>query len=98
GTVDTDLQNDPIGKDKDGNDVYLKDIWPSMASIREAVQSVVNPDISVQSMMIYLHLMKNGIKLKQLMNHYMNGQRIQHIFRIHHSLKDCPKSQILLNH
>src|SRR5699024_2947675 len=45
GTVDTDLQNDPIGKDKDGNDVYLKDIWPSMASIREAVQSVVNPDI-----------------------------------------------------
>src|SRR5699024_8855297 len=45
GTVDTDLQNDPIAKDKDGNDVYLKDIWPSMASIREAVRSVVNTDI-----------------------------------------------------
>src|SRR5699024_586019 len=44
-TEETDLKNDTIGKDKDGNDVYLKDIWPSMASIREAVQSVVNPDI-----------------------------------------------------
>src|SRR5699024_2822056 len=44
-TVDTDIQNEPIGKDKDGNDVYLKDIWPSMASIREAVQSVVSLDI-----------------------------------------------------
>src|SRR5690625_7453564 len=35
GTVDIDLQNDPLGKDKDGNDVYLKDIWPSMEEIKE---------------------------------------------------------------
>src|SRR5699024_4227878 len=45
GTVDTDLQNDAIGTDKDGNDVFLKDIWPSMADIKEAVEGVVNPEI-----------------------------------------------------
>src|SRR5690625_4845113 len=45
GTVDTDLNNDPIGKDKDGNDVYLKDIWPSMDDIKSVVNEVVNPEI-----------------------------------------------------
>ena len=30
GTVDIDLQNDAIGKDKDGNDVFFKDIWPTI--------------------------------------------------------------------
>jgi len=29
GTVDIDLSNDPIAQDRDGNDVYLKDIWPT---------------------------------------------------------------------
>ncbi len=45
GTVDIDLRNDPIGQDKDGNDVFLKDIWPSMAEIKEVVDSVVVPEI-----------------------------------------------------
>jgi len=45
GTVDIDLQNDPLGKDKDGNDVYLKDIWPSMEEIKEQIENVINPDI-----------------------------------------------------
>ncbi|MGB3544647.1 MAG: aconitate hydratase, partial [Rubrivirga sp.] len=41
GTVDIDLQNDVIGMDKDGNDVYLKDLWPSQQEILDAVQSAV---------------------------------------------------------
>src|SRR5690625_978723 len=45
GTVDMDLTNEPIGKDKDGNDVYLKDIWPSMAEIQAEIDKVVNPTI-----------------------------------------------------
>ncbi len=39
GTVDIDLQNEPIGKGNDGEDVYLKDIWPSMKV--DTVDSVV---------------------------------------------------------
>src|SRR5699024_8815707 len=45
GTVDKDLNNEPLGKDKDGNDVYLKDIWPSMDDIKATVNEVVNPEI-----------------------------------------------------
>lgn len=45
GTVDINLSKDSLGKDKDGNDVYLKDIWPTMAEIKEEVDAVVNPKI-----------------------------------------------------
>jgi aconitate hydratase len=45
GTVDVDLQNDPIGKDKDGNDVFFKDIWPSTAEVNEVVNKTVTPEL-----------------------------------------------------
>lgn len=41
GTMDIDLSNDPIAQDKDGNDVYLKDIWPSTHEIAELVEKTV---------------------------------------------------------
>ena len=41
GTVDVDLQNDVIGQDKDGNDVYLKDLWPSQQEILDAIKEAV---------------------------------------------------------
>ncbi len=40
GTVRVDLEHEPIGRDSDGNKVYLKDIWPSSAEIQELQQSV----------------------------------------------------------
>ncbi len=45
GTVDIDLNNDPIGKDKDGNDVYLKDIWPTTEEIAEHLDDAIRPDL-----------------------------------------------------
>jgi aconitate hydratase len=45
GTVDIDLSKDPLGKSKEGADVYLKDIWPSLAEIREAMLSALSPDV-----------------------------------------------------
>lgn len=45
GTVNIDLTKDPIGTGKDGNPVYLKDIWPSSQEIRDAVQSAITPDM-----------------------------------------------------
>ncbi len=41
GTMDIDLTSEPIGQDKDGNDVYLKDIWPSQSEIAELVEKTV---------------------------------------------------------
>ena len=44
GTVDIDLQNDPIGQDQDGRDVFLKDIWPSNAEIHETIAQCVTKE------------------------------------------------------
>lgn len=45
GTVDIDLQKDPIGKDKEGNDVFFKDIWPSQDEVKDVVKSTVTPEL-----------------------------------------------------
>lgn len=45
GRVDLDLSRDPIGKDKDGRDVFLRDLWPSLQEIRETMQSALKPEI-----------------------------------------------------
>lgn len=45
GTVDIDLDNDPLGQDSDGNDVYLKDIWPSQKEITDTIASAMNPEM-----------------------------------------------------
>ena len=42
GSMNIDLTKDPIGEDKKGNPVYLKDIWPSNQEINKIVRSSVN--------------------------------------------------------
>jgi aconitate hydratase len=41
GTMDIDLMHDPIGRDRDGKPVYLKDIWPSQREVHDTVQKAV---------------------------------------------------------
>lgn len=48
GTVKIDLTKDPICKDKDGNDVYLKDIWPTNREIEEFINKVVTREMFIQ--------------------------------------------------
>jgi aconitate hydratase len=45
GRVDLDLTNDPLGQDKNGNDVYLKDLWPSSAQLQEVIGSALKPEV-----------------------------------------------------
>jgi aconitate hydratase len=45
GTVDIDLTAEPLGVDRDGNPVYLRDIWPSQAEINEAIASSLNAEM-----------------------------------------------------
>lgn len=47
GTLDINLTTDAIGQDKDGNDVFLKDIWPSTQEIADLVQQTVTRDAFV---------------------------------------------------
>jgi len=45
GSMTRDIVNDPLAKDKDGNPVYLKDIWPTNAEIAETVNKVVTANL-----------------------------------------------------
>ncbi len=45
GSVYTNLTKDPLGIDKNGNEVFLKDIWPSNNEIRDAVEKNVSPEM-----------------------------------------------------
>ncbi|HIS28544.1 MAG TPA: aconitate hydratase AcnA [Candidatus Avamphibacillus intestinigallinarum] len=45
GTVDINLATEPLGIGKDGEPVYMNDIWPSLNEITEEVEKVVTPEI-----------------------------------------------------
>jgi len=45
GTVNINLNTDPLGKDKEGQDVYLKDLWPSQSEIEEVVKQSIDSEM-----------------------------------------------------
>ncbi|ELP35391.1 aconitate hydratase AcnA [Rhodopirellula baltica] len=45
GTTDIDLVTEPLGKDTNGEDVYLKDVWPSAEEIRETIAACIQPEM-----------------------------------------------------
>jgi aconitate hydratase len=44
GRVDVDMTKEPLGKGKDGKDVYLKDIWPSLKEINDLLMTALDAD------------------------------------------------------
>ncbi|MFC3104373.1 aconitate hydratase AcnA [Salinisphaera aquimarina] len=49
GTIDTDLTHDPVGQDKDGNDVFLKDLWPSQKEVYDTIGSSLSSQMFLDS-------------------------------------------------
>ena len=45
GSMDLDLFNDPLGQDQDGNDVFLKDIWPSPQEIEATIAQAISSEM-----------------------------------------------------
>ena len=45
GTMDIDLQKEPLGTDKDGKDIYLKEIWPSASEIQNTIGEAVRSEM-----------------------------------------------------
>jgi aconitate hydratase len=45
GTIDIDLNTEPLGKDKEGNPVFLKDIWPTSQEIKQTIHDSINPEM-----------------------------------------------------
>ena len=48
GSMNVDLYNEPLGKDKDGKHVFLKDIWPTNKEIEELILTSINADMFVK--------------------------------------------------
>jgi aconitate hydratase len=44
GRVHIDLSREPLGKDKDGNKTFLRDLWPTLSEIRDAMQTALTPE------------------------------------------------------
>lgn len=49
GTMDFDFQTDPLGQDQDGNDVFLKDVWPSSKEISDVIASSIDRQMFTDS-------------------------------------------------
>lgn len=45
GTVDIRLDSEPLGKDRNGRDVFLADIWPQDEEIRQVIAEAISPDL-----------------------------------------------------
>ena len=45
GRVDIDLTREPLGKDNTGKEVYLRDLWPSLTEVRDAMASALSPEV-----------------------------------------------------
>ena len=48
GSMNKDLYKDPLGKDKEGNDVFLKDIWPTNQEIEDTLQKSLNAEMFIK--------------------------------------------------
>ncbi len=45
GRVDVDLSREALGKDREGKEVYLRDIWPTLHEVRQALASALKPEV-----------------------------------------------------
>ncbi|WP_394537366.1 aconitate hydratase AcnA [Lysobacter enzymogenes] len=63
GTVNIDLTQEPIGKDNDGNDVFLRDIWPSNKEIGDTIAATVGPELFAQN---YADVFKGDTRWNQI--------------------------------
>jgi aconitate hydratase len=45
GRASIDLQHEPLGKDREGKDVYLREVWPTLPEIRAHMESALKPEV-----------------------------------------------------
>jgi aconitate hydratase len=45
GSMDLDLFNDPLGTDTDGNDVFMRDVWPTASEVEEVIAHAITSDM-----------------------------------------------------
>ncbi|PKV97062.1 LOW QUALITY PROTEIN: aconitate hydratase [Amycolatopsis echigonensis] len=63
GTMDFDFATQPLGQDSDGNDVFLKDIWPTPQEIQETIDSAITQEMFTKD---YADVFDGGERWKSL--------------------------------
>ncbi|AIG76928.1 Aconitate hydratase [Amycolatopsis japonica] len=63
GTMDFDFEAQPLGQDSDGNDVFLKDIWPSAKEIQETIDYAITQEMFTKD---YADVFDGGERWKSL--------------------------------
>jgi len=63
GSILIDLFNDPLGQDQEGQDVYLRDIWPTNQEIRDVIQSSLTPEMFTKR---YANVFDGGKEWKEM--------------------------------
>ncbi|MGW3992812.1 aconitate hydratase [Amycolatopsis sp. NPDC004772] len=63
GTMDFDFANQPLGQDTDGNDVFLKDIWPTAKEIQETIDHAITQEMFTKD---YADVFDGGERWKSL--------------------------------
>ncbi|AGM06349.1 aconitate hydratase [Amycolatopsis keratiniphila] len=63
GTMDFDFETQPLGQDTDGNDVFLKDIWPSAKEIQETIDYAITQEMFTKD---YADVFDGGERWKSL--------------------------------
>ena len=49
GTMDFDFENDPLGQDEAGNDIFLKDIWPNPVEVQQIIDASIDQEMFTDS-------------------------------------------------
>src|SRR5581483_7932115 len=65
GTVDIDLTKDPVGVDVNGENGYLRDIWPTQEEVRDVVRKAVTPEVFSKN---YAHVFEGDEHWRSLSN------------------------------
>jgi aconitate hydratase len=88
GTVDIDLSSEPLGKDKDGKEVYLKEIWPTLEEIRLAMTSALKPEVYRKLYSDFAEQNPKWNEIPSSTGKFMSGTARAPTSRSHHSSSD----------
>jgi len=101
GTMNINLVKDPLGKDKTGKPVFLKDLWPSNEEIQQAVQKSLQPEMFTQRYSSVFDGDQNWQNIKvnksELYDWQEDSTYVKHPTFFENMTKEVPKIQSIKN-
>ena len=91
GMINVDINTTPLGRDQNGKDIYLKDIWPSNNEINDVINKVIDGDMFNDSYASLFDGDNNWKSILHLIQIILIGMINQHIFSHHHFLEKKKK-------